>query len=123
VNHAIVIKYSSGSTLHAPPHKDKLPPNTGFFVFSFGEPRRFQFLGEPTGKKLVSKVAGAKKAKVEVPVHSNADVVWDHALPSNSLLAVSAGANESLYHAVPKDKTWSGGARYSLIFRTIVQRV
>lgn len=111
VNHAIVIEYSDGRVHFAPPHKDKLPPGTGFFVYSFGEPRCFQLLGEPTGKK-------DKKN-----VHEPQDVVWSRALPSNSLLVVSAEANRTMWHAVPQDKDWTGNARYSLIFRTITKKV
>ena len=42
VNHAIIIKYSDGVLHHAPPHKDKIPDGTDFFVLSFGTPRKFQ---------------------------------------------------------------------------------
>jgi hypothetical protein len=107
VNHAIVIEYAHGQKHYAPPHKDKLPPGTGFYVFTFGDPREFQFLGDPTGP-----------VKNKKRTHGEADVVWSHALPSNSLLVVPSDANDLLYHAVPQDRAWTG-VRYSLIFRTI----
>ena len=44
VNHAIIIKYSDGVQHHAPPHQDKIPDGTEFFVLSFGEPRMFQMI-------------------------------------------------------------------------------
>jgi len=39
-----VIKYSDGAQHHAPPHQDKIPYGTDFFVLSFGEPRKFQII-------------------------------------------------------------------------------
>jgi hypothetical protein len=44
INHAIIIKYDSGTKTHAPPHQDKVPKDTSFFVFSYGKPRRFDVL-------------------------------------------------------------------------------
>lgn len=43
-NHAIIIKYSDGVQHHAPPHQDKIPYGTDFFVLSFGEPRKFEMI-------------------------------------------------------------------------------
>ena len=48
VNHAIIIKYDDGVRTHAPPHQDKLPEDTSFFVFSFGDPRRFDIQASVT---------------------------------------------------------------------------
>ena len=38
------IIFADGVKQHAPPHKDKIPDNTSFYLFSFGTPRNFQFL-------------------------------------------------------------------------------
>ena len=119
VDHAIVIEYTDGTKHYAPPHHDKLPPNTGFYVYSFGTPRRFQFLGKPTGTKVVKEKGNdGNVVEKEKRVHLDSDVAWDCALPHNSLLVVTADANRDLWHAVPVDKNWEG-KRYSLIFRTI----
>ena len=113
VNHAIVIEYSSGTEHHAPPHHDKLPPGTSFFVLSYGTPRNFQLLESvQTGV--------TKKGNPQMGAGA---VVWEKALPSNSLLVVSGAANTQYLHAVPKDKQWAGDTRYSLIFRTIHEEV
>lgn len=115
VNHAIIIKYSDGVLNHAPPHQDKIPEGTDFFVLSFGEPRKFQLTKSEktnTGKR---KQDGSVKYKCV-----NTGVVeWEQYLASGSLLQVTNLGNKKYFHAVPKDKAWSGTARYSLIFRTI----
>ena len=97
VNHAIAIRYSDRAEHHAPPHQDKIPPGTSFFVLSFGTPRKFQLLD----------------------ASKSGSVVWEKSLASGSLLVVSAELNRTHFHAVPKDKSWTGEARWSLIFRTI----
>ena len=97
VNHAIIIKYSDGVKNHAPPHQDKIPAGTGFFVLSFGEPRKFQMSFDKTDNSIT----------------------WNKHLASGSLLHVTNIGNKRFFHAVPPDPTWSGKARYSLIFRTI----
>ena len=102
VNHAIIIKYSDGVLHHAPPHKDKIPDGTDFFVLSFGTPRKFQ---------LGTTIVGTPK--------TIRDIYWEEYLSSGSLLRVTSKANKELFHAVPKDPNWHGKPRYSLIFRTI----
>ena len=46
-------------------------------------------------------------------------ITWNKQLASGSLLHVTNIGNKRFFHAVPPDPTWSGKARYSLIFRTI----
>jgi alkylated DNA repair dioxygenase AlkB len=109
VNHAILIKYESGMKNWAPPHKDKVTSDTSFFVLSFGTPRRFEML------ETILVSSGTKTKMKNAP----GEVIWGEHLENGSLLVVSGPANERYYHAVPKDKTWTGSPRYSLIFRTI----
>ena len=99
VNHAIAIRYSSGTENFAPAHQDKIPAGTSFFVLSFGTPRNFQLLNGPPKK--------------------GGTVVWKKPLANGSLLVVSGELNRTHWHEVPKDKSWAGEARWSLIFRTI----
>ena len=94
-NHAIIIKYSDGVQHHAPPHQDKIPYGTDFFVLSFGEPRKFEI------------------------INSENEVVWSKYLEEKSLLHVTSEGNKMFKHAVPPDPNWQGKPRYSLIFRTI----
>jgi alkylated DNA repair dioxygenase AlkB len=112
VNHAIIIRYDDGKKTHAPPHKDKIPDYTSFFVFSFGNPRMFQFLST---KMEYSQKTGKVKETV-------GDIIWEKKLKSNSLLWVTNQQNKDYFHAVPKDKNWNG-IRYSLIFRTIHEEI
>jgi hypothetical protein len=104
VNHAIVIRYSSGMKTYAPWHSDKceeLGRRTGcmkrgssFFVISVGDPRTFE-LGDESA------------------------VIWQKALPHCSMIQIDAVTNVNVKHQVPQDKNWVG-CRWSLIFRTIV---
>jgi alkylated DNA repair dioxygenase AlkB len=95
-NHAIVIKYGSGTEHHAPAHKDKLPADTSFFVISVGDPRQF----------IISKDREVKT------------IVWDKKLAHGSMLVVGPTTNEKYFHSVPKDKAHKG-LRFSVIFRTM----
>ena len=116
VNHAIVIAYFDGTNQFAPPHKDKaagVRVNAGvptdmsrdgsFFVLSLGYPRVF------TLQK--------NWAKPPAP----ADIVWEKALESGSMLRVSAADNRAYCHAVHPQP--GAGVRYSIIFRTIATHV
>jgi len=115
VNHCIIINYAHGTEQHAPPHKDKaegvevkkgvprdMERDASFFVLSVGYPRKFTL--QRTKEQTRSKLA-------------DTDVVFERALPSGSLLKVSAKDNRELYHAVHKQA--GAGVRYSIIFRTI----
>jgi hypothetical protein len=82
-------------------------------VLSYGTPRNFQ---------LRESVQTGVTEKGNPKMGAGA-VVWEKALPSNSLLVVSGAANTKYMHAVPKDKQWAGDTRYSLIFRTIREEV
>ena len=98
VNHAIAIRYTHGTENHAPPHQDKIDPDTSFFVLSFGTPRNFQLLSQVQPFQIVH---------------------WEKPLAHGSLLVISGALNQTHHHAVPKDKEWQGQDRWSLIFRTI----
>ena len=111
VNHAILTKYEHGTRTHSPAHKDKIPADTGFFLLSFGTPRRFQFL-ETEMREVTKK--GTTRLK-EVP----GAVVWEQELASGSLLVVTPQMNREFFHALPKTRAWQGQPRFSLIFRTI----
>jgi alkylated DNA repair dioxygenase AlkB len=126
INHAIIIKYDSGTKTHAPPHQDKVPEGTSFFVFSFGKPRRFDVLASKVAERVDATkrdrdgefikrldTNGSIKTKMAA-----ANVVWSKELAHNSLLVVDGQTNDNYYHAIPKDKGWSG-ERWSLIFRVI----
>ena len=82
-------------------NKDKIDADTSFFVISFGTPRKFQLLSQVKPDDVVE---------------------WEAPLKSGSLLVVSGALNQSHWHAVPKDPTWKGEPRWSLIFRTIRRR-
>jgi hypothetical protein len=126
VNHAIIIKYDSGTKTHAPPHMDKVPKGTSFFVFSFGKPRRFDVLGTKTVESEDEKKRDAdgnpiKRLNKDGSIKTKmapSNVVWSKELAHNSVLVVDSMTNQNYYHAIPKDPTWSG-ERWSLIFRTI----
>ena len=114
VNHAIIIKYTDGMLHHAPPHQDKIPDGTDFFVLSFGTPRKFQLIKSKILQTNKRKKDGSYKVKKEP-----GDIFWEEYLSSGSLLRVTSKANKEYFHAVPKEKNWKGPPRYSLIFRTI----
>ena len=126
VNHAIIIKYDSGTKTHAPPHMDKVPKGTSFFVFSFGKPRRFDVLGTKIVESEDEKKRDAdgnpiKKLNKDGSIKTKmapSNVVWSKELAHNSLLVIDGKTNDNYYHAIPKDKGWDG-ERWSLIFRTI----
>ena len=115
VNHCIVIWYAHGTKQHAPPHQDKaegvkvkagvpldMERDASFFVLSAGFPRKFTL--QRTNERARSKIDAA-------------DVVFERALASGSLLKVAAKDNRELYHAVHTQAR--AGERYSIIFRTI----
>ena len=116
VNHCIIIWYAHGTKQHAPPHKDKaegvpgvkknvpldMARDASFFVLSAGFPRTFTL--QRTHERTRSKL-------------NSADVVWERALESGSLLKISAADNRELFHAVHKQA--KAGERFSVIFRTI----
>ena len=126
VNHAIIIKYDHGVRTHAPPHQDKVPAGTSFFVYSFGRPRRFDVLASQTvesvdDKKRDSDGNPVKRCNKDGTVKTKiapSNVVWSKELAHNSMLVVDGQTNENYYHAIPKDRAWQG-ERWSLIFRTI----
>jgi alkylated DNA repair dioxygenase AlkB len=126
VNHAIIIKYDSGTKTHAPPHMDKVPKDTSFFVFSYGKPRRFDVLDtklveSEDEKKRDSSGNPVKKHNKDGSVKTKmvpSTVCWSKELEHNSLLVIDGQTNDNYYHAIPKDKGWKG-ERWSLIFRTI----
>jgi alkylated DNA repair dioxygenase AlkB len=126
VNHAIIIKYDHGLRTHAPPHQDKVPPETSFFVFSFGNPRRFDVLASQIVESVDNKKRDSDGNPVKRYNHDGtvktkvapANVVWSKELAHNSLLVVDGPTNQNYYHAIPKDSAWKG-ERWSLIFRTI----
>ena len=129
VNHAIIIKYDDGVRTHAPPHQDKLPEDTSFFVFSFGDPRRFDIQASVTDEchhktkrgadgeplPLMQTVHGTPLVKTK---QTAGPVVWSEALAHNSMLVIDGKTNQHYWHSVPQDRTWAG-VRYSLIFRVI----
>ena len=106
-NHAIVIKYESGTLNHAPWHSDKsenkgsksacIVADTGFTVCSVGQPRKFEF-------------------------GNGGKAVWSQALPDRSMMHVTAAMNADYMHSVPKDAAHVG-TRWSLIFRQIKEPV
>lgn len=112
VNHAILTRYAHGTEHHSPPHKDKIAAHTGFFLVSFGTPRRFEF--RHTELRAVTK-KGQPHLK-EVP----GEVAWVRDLAPCSMLVVTPRMNREYFHALPRTPRWVGEPRYSLIFRTIV---
>ena len=119
VNHAIIIKYDDGVRTHAPPHQDKLPEDTSFFVFSFGDPRRFDIQASVTDEchhktkrgvdgeplPLMQTVHGAPLVKTK---QTAGPVVWSEALAHSSMLVIDGKTNQHYWHSVPQDKTWTG---------------
>jgi len=126
VNHAIIIKYDHGVRTHAPPHKDKIPEGTSFFVYSFGTPREFDVRETIQVECRDAKKRGTdgdfilkynKDGSVKMK-DASGGVVFQKHLQHNSLLVVDPNTNKEYYHSIPKDRNWNGN-RWSLIFRTI----
>ena len=126
VNHAIIIMYDDARRTHAPPHQDKVPEGTSFFVLSFGVPRRFDVLAQAAVPCYHDKKRGAagnllpkcnKDGSPKTKL-APAAVVWSKNLAHKSMLVVDSQTNQNYYHAIPKQRGWVG-ARWSLIFRTI----
>jgi alkylated DNA repair dioxygenase AlkB len=126
VNHAIIIKYDHGVRTHAPPHKDKIPEGTSFFVYSFGTPREFDVRETIQVECRDAKKRGTdgdfilkynKDGSVKTK-DASGGVVFQKHLQHNSLLVVDPNTNKEYYHSIPKDRNWNGN-RWSLIFRTI----
>ena len=123
VNHALLIRYDSGTDNYAPAHQDKhadlnkyndtgknkggaqdMVSGSSFFNVSVGTYARTFQIG--TAPKKGGEALG--------------DVLWEKKLAHGSMLKMTAQSNATHYHAVPKDPDQpEGKVRFSLVFRTI----